>query len=61
MDRFLVPACITVVALIGVSNSVAGFCARAAVVVPIYWAGQFSGHEIISAATTQAVVLWHLF
>lgn len=60
-DRLLIPACLAVVTLIGVSDSVAGFCARAAVVVPLYWAGQFSGHEFISAASTQAAVLWHLF
>lgn len=61
MERLAPYVGLIILACIAVSNSVAGFCARAAVVVPLYWAGEFAGHPIISEATTQAAVLWHLF
>lgn len=43
------------VSLIAVSDSVAGFCARAAIAVPLAWC------KAISPETMQAIVTWHAF
>jgi hypothetical protein len=61
MQRLIPLACVAFVACVAVSDSVAGFCVRAAAVVPLYWWGQFYGWPSISEHATRAAVLWHLF
>jgi len=54
-EGVVLSASAAMVAAIAVSDSVAGMCARVAVVAPLYWA------DLVTMETASAFVDWSLF
>ena len=58
LAKILLPA---VLLAITVSPTIAGQCARAAIIVPVYWFGQFYGWPALTFDTALRCVQWSLF